>query len=154
MSIVDDFAAIGGRLAEIEKIPAKDVESAPVDETFQLYGGYIALPVPEVRMAGPVVWTPEQGYGSADTAPGELAAFKTIEYLYDSDRGMSPMVSSKVYYSESAKRLVSWTKYRAPVEPMKFVDHGAYDAPKVLTLSEVDPSADFVIYVAPDTDCA
>jgi hypothetical protein len=129
MSIVDDFAAIGGRLAEIEKIPAKEAE--PV------YGGYIALPLPEIRMAGPVVWTPEHGYGSADTAPSELAAFKTIEYLYDSDRGMSPIFSSKI---DSATRPVCWTKYRAPVEPMKLVDHGEYDAPKV--------------YVAPDTDCA
>lgn len=64
MSIVDDFAAISGRLAEIEKIPAKEAEPA--------CGGYVAPCLPEIRMAKPVVWTPEHGYGSADTAPSEL----------------------------------------------------------------------------------
>jgi hypothetical protein len=118
MSIVDDYAAIGGRLAEIEKIPPKVAEPAS--------GGYIEVPIPQLWMTGPVVWTPEHGYGSTDTAPSELAAFKTIEYLYDSDRGMSPIFSSKI---DSATRPVCWTKYRAPVEPMKLVDHGEYCAP-------------------------
>jgi hypothetical protein len=70
MSIVDDFAAIGGRLAEIEKIPAKDMAS----------GGYISVPsaAAETWMytapITPVVWTPEHGYGSTDTAPSEYCA--------------------------------------------------------------------------------
>jgi hypothetical protein len=58
MSIVDDYAAIGGRLAEIEKIPAKVDE--PAIATSWMYA--------------PVVWTPEHGYGSTDTAPSEYCA--------------------------------------------------------------------------------
>jgi hypothetical protein len=58
MSIVDDFAAIGGRLAEIEKIPAK-VEASTVATSW---------------MSAPIVWTPEWGYGSTDTAPSEYCA--------------------------------------------------------------------------------
>lgn len=61
-SIIEDFASIGSRLAEIEKIPAKDKEAPLIVET--------ASAIATSWMSMPVVWSPEQGY--ADTAPSEL----------------------------------------------------------------------------------
>lgn len=57
MSIVDDFAAIGGRLAEIERKP----DAKPPVMVYS-------------SDAKPVVWSFEYGYSTTDTAPSEYCA--------------------------------------------------------------------------------